>query len=163
MFILIWAEDETGAIGKGGGLPWSLPNDMKFFKDTTTEHTVVMGRKTFESMGKRPLPKRNNIILTRQEDYQADHVTVVHDLKELKKQIPKRENIYVIGGSEIYRLFLPIADVLWRTKVSGNFDGDTFFPEVNWQEWRLAEEKEGIVDAKNQHKHVFQKFIKMND
>ncbi|WP_373836484.1 dihydrofolate reductase, partial [Jeotgalibaca arthritidis] len=146
MIIFVWAEDEKGAIGKDGGLPWKLPNDMKFFKETTTGHTVLMGRKTFESMGNRPLPNRQNLIMTRQLDYQADGVTVVHHLDDI---IGNSEDIYVIGGSEIFKQFMPVVDVLWQTKIAGDFDGDTFFPQVNWDDWQLVEKIPGIRDEKN--------------
>lgn len=157
MIIFVWAEDEKGAIGKDGGLPWKLPNDMKFFKETTTGHTVLMGRKTFESMGNRPLPNRQNLIMTRQLDYQADGVTVVHHLDDI---IGNSEDIYVIGGSEIYKQFMPVVDVLRQTKIAGDFDGDTFFPQVNWEDWQLVEKIPGIRDEKNKYDHEFLKYIR---
>lgn len=157
MIIFVWAEDEKGAIGKDGGLPWKLPNDMKFFKETTTGHTVLMGRKTFESMGNRPLPNRQNLIMTRQLDYQADGVTVVHHLDDI---VGNSEDIYVIGGSEIYKQFMPVVDVLWQTKIAGDFDGDTFFPQVNWEDWQLVEKIPGIRDEKNKHDHESLKYIR---
>lgn len=157
MIIFVWAEDEKGAIGKDGGLPWKLPNDMKFFKETTTGHTVLMGRKTFESMGNRPLPNRQNLIMTRQLDYQADGVTVVHHLDDI---VGNNEDIYVIGGSEIFKQFMPVVDVLWQTKIAGDFDGDTFFPQVNWEDWQLVEKIPGIRDEKNKHDHEFLKYIR---
>lgn len=153
MYILVWAEDEQGAIGKDGQLPWYLPNDLKFFKQTTTGHTILMGRKTFESMGKKPLPNRSNLVLTRQKDYKATGVTVINNL-----HTKPTEDIYIIGGSEIYKQFLPEADILIRTKIKGSFNGDTFFPSVKWDEWELVEETEGIVDEKNKYEHRFQKF-----
>ncbi|MGP6139825.1 dihydrofolate reductase [Jeotgalibaca sp. A127] len=153
MYVLVWAEDDAGAIGKDGKLPWHLPNDLKFFKTTTNGQTIVMGRKTFESMGSRPLPNRKNYVLTRQNDYEAPGAVVINSLNALPD-----EDIYVIGGSEIYKKFLPEADVLIRTKISGTFDGDTFFPEVNWDEWELVEETEGTVDEKNKYAHRFQTF-----
>lgn len=156
MYILVWAEDDAGAIGKDGKLPWHLPNDLKFFKKTTTGKTILMGRKTFESMGSRPLPNRENYVLTRQQGYEAPGATVVHSLSEL----PEDVDIYVIGGSEIFKMFLPEADVLVRTKISGKFDGDTFFPEVDWSQWELVEETNGILDEKNVHAHRFQKFTR---
>lgn len=157
MIIFVWAEDEKGAIGKDGGLPWKLPNDMKFFKETTTGHTVLMGRKTFESMGNRPLPNRQNLIMTRQLDYQADGVTVVHHLDDI---VGNSEDIYVIGGSEIYKQFMPVVDVLWQTKIAGDFDGDTFFPQVNWEDWQLVEKIPGIRDEKNKYDHESLKYIR---
>lgn len=155
MYILVWAEDETGAIGKDGKLPWHLPNDLKFFKKTTSGKTIVMGRKTFESMGNRPLPNRENYILSRQKDYQAPGAIVINELKELPEG-----DIYVIGGSEIYKQFLPHADVLIRTKIAGSFDGDTFFPEVDWNVWELSNETAGIQDEKNKYAHTFQTFTR---
>lgn len=160
MIAFIWAEDEKGAIGKDGKLPWHLPNDMKFFKAATWGNTVVMGRKTFESMGKRPLPHRTNIIMTRQEDYSASGVMVVHSPEELYQKVSKEENLFIIGGSEIYRLFLSDADVLWQTKINMNFDGDTFFPEIDWNEWELENEYEGMVDDQNRFPHTFRKFVR---
>lgn len=160
MIHLIWAEDEKGAIGKDGALPWRLPNDLKFFKETTLGYPIVMGRKTFESMNKRPLPKRENFIITRQSDYYAEGVTIIHDVTDTQRMVGDEQIVFVIGGSEIYRQFLPIADVLHRTKIKGDFSGDTFFPEVDWTKWKLVEEKEGKTDEKNIHPHVFQKFIR---
>lgn len=160
MIAFIWAEDEKGAIGKDGKLPWHLPNDMKFFKAATWGNTVVMGRKTFESMGKRPLPHRTNIIMTRQEDYSASGVMVVHSPEELYQKVSKEENLFIIGGSEIYRLFLSDAGVLWQTKINMNFDGDTFFPEIDWNEWELENEYEGMVDDQNRFPHTFRKFVR---
>lgn len=153
MYVLVWAEDEQGAIGKNGQLPWHLPNDLKFFKETTLGKTIVMGRKTFESMGSRPLPKRQNFVLTRQSDYVAPGATVITDIAQLPEG-----DIFVIGGSQIYKQFLPIADVLIRTKIHSTFDGTTYFPAVNWDEWELVEETPGLVDEKNQYEHHFQRF-----
>lgn len=158
MISLIWAEDEAGAIGKDNQLPWELPNDMKFFRETTTNHTVVMGRKTFESMNSRPLPNRRNFVMTRQKYYKAPGAIVIHELLDLAKRVDVHENIYIIGGSEIYRHFLPVADVLLRTKISGDFKGNTFFPTVKWSEWELVKETPGITDEKNKYEHVFQTF-----
>lgn len=154
MIILIWAEDETGAIGKDGHLPWRLPNDMRFFKEKTTGHAIVMGRKTFQSMNERPLPNRDNYVLTRQADYKKSGVHVIQDIKDL----PHERVVYVIGGSEIYKLFLPMADVLIRTKIVGDFSGDTFFPEVDWNQWQLTEEIIGQEDDRNKYAHSFQTF-----
>ncbi|UJF14795.1 dihydrofolate reductase [Jeotgalibaca sp. MA1X17-3] len=162
MISFIWAEDESGAIGKNGKLPWRLPNDMKFFKATTTGKTVVMGRKTFESMGKRLLPNRKNIIITRQNHYDAGDAYVIQAIEELALITNKEEDIYIIGGSEIYSLFLPYADTLWQTKIEADFQGDTFFPTINWNEWELDREYDGLEDDKNIYAHVFRKFTRKN-
>lgn len=163
MISFIWAEDESGAIGKDGKLPWRLPNDMKFFKAMTTGKTVVMGRKTFESMGKRLLPNRKNIVITRQEDYDAGDAFVILNIKELSLITNEDEEIFIIGGSEIYSLFLPYAETLWQTKILANFQGDTFFPEINWNEWNLDSEYDGMEDEKNIYPHVFRKYNRMNE
>lgn len=160
MITLIWAEDEKGAIGKDNQLPWSLPNDMKFFKETTMNHNVVMGRKTFESMNLRPLPNRRNFVMTRQKTFKAPGAIVIHELLDLAHRVGVDENIYIIGGSEIYRHFLPVADVLLRTKISGDFKGNTFFPTVKWSEWELSEEVAGVQDEKNKYAHTFQTFTR---
>lgn len=158
MIAFIWAEDEKGAIGKDNALPWSLPADMRFFRETTTGHTVVMGRKTFESMGKRPLPKRRNIVMTRQPDYQAEGAEVVHTPLEVLEAIGSAEQVFVIGGSEIFALMYPYADVLLQTKISGDFEGTIFMSPIDWSEWELMEEKQGVVDEKNRHAHVFRQY-----
>ena len=162
MITFIWAQDKKGAIGKDGTLPWHLPNDMKFFKTMTTGHTVVMGRKTFESMNSRPLPNRRNIIITRQKDYQVKNAEVIHSPEELNDFIDNNEDIYIIGGSEIYRLFLPYAQSLWQTEIEHDFEGDTFFPEVNWKEWSLEKEYKGMVDKNNLYAHTFKNYRRIN-
>lgn len=158
MLAFIWAEDEQGAIGKDNALPWSLPADMRFFKETTMGHTVIMGRKTFESMGGRPLPKRRNIVMTRQSEYQAEGVEVVHTPAEVMELLDPAEQAFVIGGSEIFALMYPYADVLLQTKISGDFSGTTFMSPINWEEWELVEEKAGVLDEKNHYEHVFRQY-----
>ena len=115
-------------IGKGGDLPWHLPEDLKFFKRQTSGHPIVMGRKTFDSIG-RPLPKRQNIVITRDPSWEQEDVSVIHspdDLPLLKLQDPL---VFIIGGAEIYRLFLPYLDQLIVTHVHETHPGDTIFPE----------------------------------
>lgn len=160
MIAFIWAEDDKGAIGKDNALPWRLPSDMNFFKRTTTGNTVVMGRKTFESMGSRPLPNRRNIVITRQAEYIAGGAEVVHTVNELLDILKTDENVYVIGGKEIFQLLYPFANVLLQTKISGDFVGDTLMSPINWDEWELIKEKYGKTDEKNLHAHVFRKFIR---
>lgn len=115
-------------IGKDGDLPWHLPEDLKFFKKTTLGHPIIMGRKTYDSIGK-PLPKRKNIVLTRNQDWQADGVEVIHapeDIYELQLDVDKA---FIIGGAEVYQLYLPLLDELIITHIAENYMGDTFFPE----------------------------------
>ena len=122
----IVAMSENRVIGAAGGIPWHLPEDFQFFKRTTLGHAIVMGRKTYESLGK-PLPGRKNIVLTTQQ-LVTPEVTVIHSIEELSKLNIPSEEIFVIGGAEIYKLLLPACDTLFVTHVHGTVEGDTFFP-----------------------------------
>jgi dihydrofolate reductase len=119
-------------IGRGGDLPWHLPEDLKFFKRTTSSHPIVMGRKTYDSIG-RPLPKRRNIVLTRDTSWSAEGVEVIHSPEELKELDGIAEQVFVIGGSEIYAAFLPYLDELIVSHVKESHEGDTRFPEFKDQ------------------------------
>jgi len=152
MISLIVAMGRNRVIGQNNQMPWHLPNDLQHFKNTTRGHTVVMGRKTFESIG-RPLPDRRNIVLTRQTDYAPAGVEVVHTLDEL--HFPADEEVFIIGGSEIFSAFLPVADRLYITYIEGAFTGDTFFPPYDRNEWKLIYLRNGIQDEKNTHPHAF--------
>lgn len=114
-------------IGKDGTLPWHLPDDLTFFKQTTSGHAIVMGRKTFDSIG-RPLPKRQNIVLTRDRSWSHPGVTVIHEPSALSKVLEMPGTIYIIGGAEIYQAFLPQMDALLITHVKEEHPGDTCFP-----------------------------------
>ncbi len=140
---LIAAMSKNRVIGKNNSIPWKLPEDMRHFKRLTLGKTVVMGRKTFESIGK-PLPKRVNIVITRDRSYMAKGCFVVNSVKDALK-IPKDgEEVMVIGGSEIYRQFLPFANVIYLTIIEKNFDGDSFFPEISRNEWKeIKRERQG--------------------
>lgn len=124
MINIIVAHDHDLAIGKNGEIPWHLKGDFKNFKEVTMGHTVIMGRKTFDSIGK-PLPGRRNIVLTRDDDWHFDGVEVVHNYEEL---LEINEDVFILGGEQIYRYFLPFSKKLYVTYVYGNFKGDTFFP-----------------------------------
>jgi len=115
-------------IGRNGELPWHLPADLKFFKKTTLDHPIVMGRKTYESIGK-PLPKRRNIVLTRDSNWTAEDVEVIHSVDELTKLPDLEGDVFIIGGAEIYKLFLPHLKELIVTHVRNNYEGDTYFPD----------------------------------
>ncbi len=115
-------------IGRDGTLPWHLPDDLAFFKTTTSGHAMVMGRKTFESIG-RPLPKRQNIVLTRDESWKHPGVDVIHSVSDLRHAIRWEGDVFIIGGAEIYQVFLPCMDALLITHVHDDFSGDTRFPE----------------------------------
>lgn len=136
MIAFIVARAENDVIGSRNDLPWYLPDDLKRFKELTTGHTVVMGRKTFDSIVSRlghPLPNRENIVVTRQEDFQYDGVTTLHDVDEIAKL---SGDVYVIGGAELYRATFHMADTLYITEVLAEISGDTYFPVVKPSEWR---------------------------
>lgn len=121
------AMDAARAIGRDGGIPWRLPEDMRLFKRTTMGHPILMGRKTWESLG-RPLPGRQNIVLTRDAAYRAEGAQVVHDLAELEQMELMHEEVMVIGGAQIYELLLPRMTRLCVSEVSGEHEADTYFP-----------------------------------
>lgn len=152
---IIVAIAENNAIGKNNDLLWHLPGDLKKFKATTTGHTIIMGRKTFESIGK-PLPNRRSIIITRNTNYKApEGVLVTNSLNEALELCYQEQEIFVIGGGAIYEEALPLADKLYLTKVHAEFDADTFFPEIDESEWDKTNEEKTPVDAKNPYATTF--------
>ncbi|MAA74446.1 MAG: dihydrofolate reductase [Salinisphaeraceae bacterium] len=149
---LIVAMDENGLIGSKGDLPWRLPADLGYFKRKTVGKAILMGRKTHDSIG-RPLPKRRNIVLTRKPNLTIDGCDVVEHV-ELARSIAARHGVtelVVIGGAEIYRLCLPEVSHIYLTRVHGQFEGDTWFPELDWAAWREIEREERPADEKNPH------------
>lgn len=150
MIALIACMDRNRLIGRGNQIPWHLPNDLKFFKQTTMGHTVVMGRKTFESIGK-PLPGRHNIVLTRDRNYRAEGVEIVHSLEEV---LEREEDMFIIGGAHIYEQFMPYADKLYITRIDAEFEGDAYFPEIDTS-WQLIESQPGITDEQNPYSYTF--------
>ena len=132
-FTLIVATDRQRGIGIRNTLPWKLAEDLAFFKRTTTGHPILMGRKTFESIG-RPLPNRRNIVISRNPDWQHAGVEVVSSL-EAAAELVSQEAVFIIGGAEIYRAALPLAQTLLVTEIDQIFDCDTFFPEIDPQQW----------------------------
>jgi dihydrofolate reductase len=141
MISLMVAHDPNYVIGKDNALPWHIPEDLAYFKKHTVGKGMVMGRNTFESIG-RPLPKRRNIIVTRNKAYQAEGADVVHGIDEaIRLAADVHEEVMVIGGEQIFRTVLPIADRLYITLIHKPFDGDTFFPEYG-EEWQLVSESE---------------------
>ncbi|MGL9728046.1 dihydrofolate reductase [Enterococcus sp. DIV0756] len=159
MLIAIWAQDENDLIGKENRLPWHLPNDLRFFKETTINHTLVMGRKTFEGMGGRPLPNRQTIVLTRDKNYQADNVVVMHSMEEVLAFARTNDGgTFIAGGSAIYAEFLPYCEKIYRTFIEESFEGDAYFPEVNWEKWQLTNRKQGPQDEKNPYRYYFETY-----
>ena len=145
-------------IGNKGQLPWRLPEDMQHFVKITTGCTVVMGRKTFESIGK-PLKNRINIILTRDKNYQKEGCIVLNDIEDVVKEFGE-ENLMVIGGEEIYRQFLPHTKRIYITQIDEDFEGDTFFPDFKDDNWIKESEERGIKDENNPYNYYFQVYLK---
>jgi len=131
---LLVAVAENGVIGRDNKLPWHLPADLKRFKQLSIGKPTVMGRKTWESLG-RPLPGRRNIVITRNPGYQAEGAEVVHSLDEAIKISGDAEEIIIIGGGEIFQLSLPIADRIYYTHVRAVVEGDAYFPPIDWSQW----------------------------
>lgn len=152
--VMIAAAGEDNALGRDNELLWHLPDDFKRFKQLTTGHKIIMGRKTFESFPK-PLPNRFHIIITRNRDYQVDHpqCTVVHTLEEALKLVENEEQAFIIGGGEIYTQALPHSHRIELTRVHARFEADTYFPEIAPSEWELVREEQHPKDER--HKYPF--------
>lgn len=147
---LIAAMSENGVIGNNNALPWHLPEELKYFREKTRGKSVIMGRKTFESMGSKPLPNRLNIILTHAKNFLVADCIVVHSTEEALKAAKAAgdcEEIMVIGGAKIYETFLPVASRIYLTVVHQNYVGDTYFPKVDWHQWKMIteEKREGFT------------------
>ncbi|GGH80774.1 dihydrofolate reductase [Pullulanibacillus pueri] len=153
MMAFLLAMDENHLIGKGNNLPWHLPADLKYFKHLTMGHAIVMGRKTYESIGK-PLPGRTNIILTKDSGYQAEGCLVFHSPEDILTYLKKEKEWFVIGGAGAFKAFKSQVERLYVTYIHHQFEGDTFF-NFNFDDWTLASKKEGSVDEKNKYAHDF--------
>ena len=132
---MVAALSRNRVIGRDGSLPWRLPDDLKHFVRVTLGKTVLMGRRTFESIGAQPLAKRHNIVLTRDRSYQAEGATVVHSLEAALEAAAHADELVILGGEKIYEAFLPRAERLYLTFVDAELPGDTYFPEVDFSEW----------------------------
>lgn len=159
MISLIVAVADNNVIGKDNALIWHLPADMKFFREKTTGHCIITGRKNYESIPEkfRPLPNRTNIVITRQPDYRAPGAVIVGSVEaaiEKAKQSGDNE-IFIIGGAEIFRQSLSYADRIYLTMIHHSFEGDVFFPELNMQEWKEMSRVAGPVDEKNKYPHDY--------
>jgi dihydrofolate reductase len=151
---LIVAAGRNGVIGVNGELPWRLSNDLKRFRSLTTGHHIIMGRKTFESIN-RLLPDRTTVIVTRQLDYSVAGAIVVHSLEEAINTASQDDEVFIIGGAEIYRLAMPIADRIYFTHVDAMIDGDATFPEMDLQQWNIVEEQKFDSDEKNEYSSIY--------
>jgi dihydrofolate reductase len=159
MTTIIAAAGKNNELGKNNTLVWHLPDDFKRFKALTTDHYIIMGRKTFESFPK-PLPNRTHVIITRQKNYNATGCIVVENIEKALEIAPKNQEIFIIGGGEIYNLAMPLADKIELTRVNANFEADTFFPEINLTEWKLTNEEFHPKDDKHQFDFTYQTYIR---
>jgi dihydrofolate reductase len=153
---LIVAVAQNNVIGHNNQLIWHLPNDLKQFKRLTTGHCIIMGRKTFDSIGK-PLPNRTSIIISRNPDFQIDNCLTVSSLNEAIKKAKElgETEAFIIGGAEIYRLSLSLVDKIYLTEVHHTFEGDTFFPEIDKNSWQETHREDFETDEKHLYKYSF--------
>lgn len=156
----IVAAADSNAIGKDNRLLWHLPNDLQFFKRTTLGHPIIMGRKTYESVGK-PLPNRRNIIITRQPDYAVEGAEVVHSLQEALALCIGNAEVFIVGGAEIYKQALPILGRIYITRVHTELTGDTFFPDFDEREWVLISEENHAPDERHAYAYTFMVYERM--
>lgn len=162
MISFVWAEDRNHIIGKNGHLPWKLPNDMKHFKNVTMGHPIVMGRRTYESFPNGPLPNRLNIVISRNPNYRVPNsVVLITDKNELSHYVQSDEEVMVIGGEGIFKLFQNDVDRLYLTRIDYDFTGDTKMVNIDYNQFNLIEKKEGIVDDKNVYPHTFETYQKI--
>ncbi len=147
MLSIIVAKSKNNVIGKDNKLIWNIPDDLKRFKKLTTNHTIIMGRRTFESLG-RVLPNRKHIVLTNDKNYTVDNpnVQIIHNEEELSKYEEDNQEHFVIGGAMIYKLLLPKCNKLYITEIEQEFEGDTFFPEIKQDEWKIVKKEIGPQD-----------------
>jgi dihydrofolate reductase len=159
MIIMIAAVAENNALGKNNDLLWHLPNDFKRFKEITSGHYIIMGRKTFDSFPK-PLPNRTHVIISRQKNLEKEGCIVVQDLENALAVCPKNEDVFIIGGGEIYKQFMDFADQLDITRVHDSFDADVYFPEISLETWELTSEILNQKDEKHLFDYSFQTFVR---
>lgn len=161
MLSIIVAIANNNVIGKDNKLIWHLPEDLKRFKNITTGHTIIMGRKTFESLG-RVLPNRKHVILCNDMELNIDNenVIVLEDISLLKEYIDSEEENFVIGGATIYKLLLPFAQKMYITKIDEDFVGDVYFPKINEEEWKIIQEEQGIKNEANPYNYKYITYLR---
>ena len=156
---IIVAVADNNVIGKDNKLIWHLPADLKYFKTLTMGAPIIMGRKTFESIGK-PLPGRISVIVTKDMEYKSDGCIVVHSLESAIEAVKSYKEAFVIGGEQIYRQFIDVADKIYLTRVYEKFEGDSFFPDINSQLWQMTEKADYKPDEKNKYRYSFLTLIR---
>lgn len=156
---IVVAIAENNAIGKNNQLLWHLPADLKHFKQITTGHTIVMGRKTFDSIG-RPLPNRRNIVVTRTAGLQIPGAEVTHSIAAALALCTEEGEVFIIGGSEIYTSALSLTDRVYLTRVHASYDADAFFPEIDFDTWKETDIEKHLPDEKNHVAYTFSTLLR---
>jgi len=161
MLSIIVAKASNNVIGKNNSLIWHLPEDLKRFKELTTGHTIIMGRRTFESLG-RVLPNRKHVILCNdmKMDVEDERIEILDDISKLDKYVNSEEENFVIGGATIYRLLMPYANKMYITEIDQEFEGDVSFPEINKEDWDVVEVKKGLKDEKNPFDYNYVTYVR---
>lgn len=156
MLSIIVAKAKNNIIGKDNKLLWKLPADLQRFKELTTGHIIIMGRKTFESLG-RVLPNRKHIVFTQNPDFKVndENVQVVHSMLEVQEYIESEEECFVIGGAMIYNLLMPYVNKMYITQIDKDFEGDAFFPRIDETKWKEVEREKGVKDENNNLDYEF--------
>ena len=162
MLSIIVATAENGVIGCNGQLPWHLSADLRRFRKLTTGHSIVMGRKTYASIG-RPLPERRSIVLSRNPEYAAEGVEVVADFAQALALTAEEAEVFVIGGGHLYQLALPSTQRIYLTEVSAEVEGDVHFPKIDWSQWDLVEAQPAEMDEKSGLHFSFKTFTRRSD
>ena len=155
---LVAAIAKNNAIGKDNKLLWHLTNDLKFFKAYTLGKVILMGRKTFESIGKRALPGRINAVVSRDLSMQIENVLFFKSLDAALQHFKNSEEVCIVGGAQMYKETLPMADLLILARVEATPDADVYFPEVNWSDWKLVSNDERFADEKHAYNYAFQRY-----
>ncbi len=161
MLSIIVAKASNNIIGKDNKLIWHIPEDLKRFKRLTTGHSIIMGRRTFESLG-RILPNRKHVILCNDMELNIDdeRVEVLEDISMLKDYIDSPEENFVVGGATIYKLLMPYAKKMYITEINQEFDGDVSFPEINMDEWKIESSEEGIKNEENPYDYKYVTYVR---
>lgn len=161
MLSIIVAKASNNIIGKDNSLIWHLPEDLKRFKALTTGHTIIMGRRTFESLG-RVLPNRRHVILCNdmKMEIEDENIEILEDISMLDKYINSEEEHFIIGGATIYRLLMPYANKMYITEIAQEFEGDVSFPEINKEEWNIVEVQKGLKNEKNPYDYNYVTYIR---
>lgn len=152
---MIVAASENNAIGKDNQLLWHLPKDLKYFKEMTSGHVIIMGRKTFDSIGK-PLPKRRNIVITRREDLVIEGAEIAHDIESAIEMVGEDQEPFVVGGAQVYEQAIHYVNRIYLTRVHAHVNGDTFFPELDPNEWQRVLHESHKTDASHAHSFSFE-------